>query len=71
MLLNKIQNINKINYFFFSLSLYRAYSHVNWDAKLPSKLHAPTSTYEKFVDPLKECDQIDHRTQIWQVKNLF
>lgn len=32
----------------------RMYRQVNWDSKLPSKLHAPTTTYEGGrADPLK------------------
>jgi len=59
--------INEFSVFLF----HRAYSQVNWDSKLPKKLHAPTSTFEKLVDPLKQSDQTDHRTQIWQVQLLF
>lgn len=52
--------------YMYTTSTQEAYSQVNWDSKLPKKLHAPTSTFEKFVDPLKLSDQTDHRTQIWQ-----
>lgn len=52
--------------YMYTTSTQAAYATVNWDSKLPKKLHAPTTTYEKQADPIKHSDQEEHRTQIWQ-----
>jgi hypothetical protein len=45
------------------------YEQVNWDAKLPKKLHAPVTTYEAGkADPLKvDEENKTNRPHIWQV----
>ncbi len=49
---------------------YRMYGQVNWDSKLPQKLHAPVSTYEAGTpDPLRNKKEGDARPQIWQVSS--
>ena len=42
------------------------YQNVNWDSKLPKKLHAPVTTYEPRADPLRQQFQQHTRPQIWQ-----
>jgi hypothetical protein len=52
------------------------YNTVNWDSKLPPKLHAPVTTYENGMpDPLRpkdntianQIEKVDQRPAIWQV----
>jgi hypothetical protein len=68
---SKTQNLNQINFQkklmlrFFS----RMYENVNWDSKLPRKLHAPVSTFEPRTDPLRQQFQQYTRPQIWQVNS--
>jgi hypothetical protein len=47
------------------------YGQVNWDKKVPKKLHAPVTTYERKADPLKPDPNPYTRPQIWQVNNSF
>ena len=43
------------------------YEQVNWDSKIPKKLHAPITTYEfGKPDPLKPTDPTPTRPQIYQ-----
>ena len=50
----------------------RMYGQVNWDSKLPKKLHAPVTTYEAGVpDPVRKNVEGEKRPQIWQVKQLL
>lgn len=47
------------------------YGHVNWDNKVPQKLHAPIQTYEfGRPDPLKPTLTGSSHPQIYQV-NFF
>jgi hypothetical protein len=42
-------------------------SQVNWDSKVPPKLHAPVTTHEhNRADPLKRSQTAVTRPQIWQ-----
>lgn len=44
------------------------YGHVNWDNKVPKKLHAPITTYEYGKpDPLKPGQAGSAHPQIYQV----
>jgi hypothetical protein len=50
----------------------RMYNQVNWDSKLPKKLHAPVTTYEAGkADALKRIEQANNQPQIWQVRLNF
>jgi hypothetical protein len=43
------------------------YQTINYDSKLPKRLHAPVTTFETFADPLTQKAQKNTRPQIWQV----
>lgn len=50
----------------YSTSTHDSYSQVNWDSKVPNKLHAPVTTLEPRADPLKFEQQTTTRPHIWQ-----
>jgi|APCry1669189000_1035189.scaffolds.fasta_scaffold759261_1 hypothetical protein len=44
------------------------YEDVNWDAKLPPRIHAPYTTNEYAkADPLKNMDDLYLKPQLYQV----
>lgn len=48
------------------------YKQVNWDAKLPKKLHRPVTTYENGkADPLKRSEPTEVTPELAKVCSLI